>query len=64
MQEYSLPAEPQEKSKNTEVGSLSLLSWISMPNPGIKPGSPHGRRIHYQLSYQGSPVSLKANYSL
>jgi hypothetical protein len=35
-----------------------------MPNPGIKPGSPHGRRIHYQLSYQGSPVSLKASYSL
>ena len=23
----SLPAEPQEKPKNTEVGSLSLLQW-------------------------------------
>ena len=25
---YSLPAAPQGKPKNTEVGTLSLLQWI------------------------------------
>ena len=28
LQVDSLPAEPQGKPKNTEVGSLSLLQWI------------------------------------
>ena len=28
LQVGSLPAEPQGKPKNTEVGSLSLLQWI------------------------------------
>ena len=28
LQVDSLPAEPQEKPKNTRVGSLSLLQWI------------------------------------
>ena len=28
LQADSLPAEPQEKPKNTGVGSLSLLQWI------------------------------------
>ena len=28
LQADSLPAEPQGKPKNTEVGSLSLLQWI------------------------------------
>ena len=31
-----------------------------LPNPGIKPGSPHCRRILYQLSHQGSPIHSKA----
>ena len=35
----SLPAEPQEKPKNTGVGSLSLLLGI-FPTPGIEPRSP------------------------
>ena len=29
LQADSLPAEPQRKPKNTGVGSLSLLQWIS-----------------------------------
>ena len=36
----------------------SGLPWPppgDLPNPGIKPGLPHCRRILYQLSYQGSP---------
>ena len=35
----SLPAEPQEKPKNTGVGSLTLLLG-NLPNPGIEPVSP------------------------
>ena len=35
----SLPAETQEKPKNTGVGSLSLLQ-MDLPYPGIKSGSP------------------------
>ena len=37
LQADSLPAESQGKSKNTGVGSLSLLQWIS--DPGIELGS-------------------------
>ena len=39
LQADSLPAEPQEKPKNTEVGSL-IPSPADLPNPGIKRGSP------------------------
>ena len=39
---------------NTEVGSLSLLQGI-FPTQGSNPGLLHCQRIHYQLSYQGSP---------
>ena len=39
LQADSLPAEPQEKTKNTGVGSLSLLQR-NLPDPGVKPGSP------------------------
>ena len=59
LQADSLPAEPQGKTKNTGMGSLSLLQWL--PDPGIELGSPslqadslpilHYRRILYQLSY-------------
>ena len=48
----SLPAKPQGKPKNTEVGSLSLLQWIS-PTQGSNQGLLHCRRILYQLSYEG-----------
>ena len=46
----SLPAEPQEKPKNTGVGSLSL-SPENLLNPGIKPGSP-------ALQADSSPTEL------
>ena len=50
----ALPAEPPEKSKNTGVGSLSLLQGI-FPTQEFNQGLLHCRRILYQLSYQGSP---------
>ena len=50
---YSLPAEPQGKPKNTEVGSLSLLQRI-FPTQESNRVLLHCRRIIYQLSYQGN----------
>ena len=35
----SLPAEPQEKSKNTGVSNLSIPP-VDLPDPGVKLGSP------------------------
>ena len=52
LQVDSLPAEPQGKSKNTGVGSLSLLQGIS-PTQKSNQGFLHCRWILYQLSYQG-----------
>ena len=40
LQADSLPAELQEKPKNTGVGSQSIPSPADLPNPGIKLGSP------------------------
>ena len=54
LQADSLPAEPQGKSKNTGVGSLSLLQWIFLTQE-LNQGLLHCRWIPYQLSYQGSP---------
>ena len=53
LQVDSLSAEPQGKSKNTGVGSLSLLQIFltQESNQGLL----HCRRILYQLSYEGSP---------
>ena len=53
-----LPAEPQGKSKNTRMGSLSLLQLI-FPTQESNRGLLHCRWIHYQLSYQGSLSLLK-----
>ena len=50
----SLPAKPQEKPKNTGVGSLSLLQQI-FPTQESNWGLLHCKRILYQLSYEGSP---------
>ena len=50
----SLPAEPQEKPKNTEVGSLSLLQGI-FSTQGSNPGLSNCRWTLYQLSQKGSP---------
>ena len=54
LQVDSLPAEPQgkPKTKNTGVGSLSLLQWIFMTQR-LNQGLLHCRQILYQLSYQG-----------
>ena len=49
----SSPAEPQEKSKNTGVGSLSFLQWI-VPIQESNWGLLHCGWILYQLRYQGS----------
>ena len=54
LQEDSLPAETQEKTKNIRVGSLSLLQWM-FPSQESNWGLLHHRRILHQLSYQGSP---------
>ena len=47
-----MPAEAQEKPKNTGVGSLSLLQWIFLTQESNQ-DLLHCRRILYQLSYQG-----------
>ena len=60
LQADSLPAEPQGKPNNTEVGSLSLLQWI-FPTQELNWGLLHCRWILYQLSYQGNPFQTKGN---
>ena len=52
LQPDSLPAEPQEKPKNTGVVSLSLLQQI-FPTQQLNQGLLNCRWILYQLSYQG-----------
>ena len=49
LQADSLPAEPQGKSKNTGVGTLSLLQR-SLVTQEPKQGLLHCRQILYQLS--------------
>ena len=58
LQADSLPAEPQGKPKNTWESSLSLLQQIFQTQES-KWGLLHGRRILYQLSYQGSHSRAK-----
>ena len=58
LQVDSLPAEPQEKPKNTGVGSLSLLQQI-FPTQESNQGLLHCRWILYQLNFQGSPMPLQ-----
>ena len=52
LQADSLPAEPPGKSKNTGVGSLSLLQR-TFPTQESNQGLLHCGQILYQLSYQG-----------
>jgi len=54
LQEDSLPAEPQRKSKNTRMGSLSLFQRIFLTQE-LNWRLLHCRQILHQLSYQGSP---------
>ena len=53
----SLPAEPQGKPKNTEVGSLSRLQQI-FPTQESNQGLLHCRRILCQLSQERSPNTV------
>ena len=52
LQADSLPVESQGESKNTGVGSLSLLQQI-FPTQEWNPALLHCRQILYHLSYQG-----------
>ena len=63
LQADSLPAEPQGKPKNIEVGSLSLLQQI-FPTQESNWGFLHCRWILYQLSYQGKPRNNKYIFSV
>ena len=58
LQADSLPAEPQGKPKNTGVDSLSLLQQI-FPTQELNWGLLHCSWILYQLSYQGSPPTVR-----
>ena len=57
LQADSSPAKPQEKSKNTAVGSLSLLQWIRIriPNPGIRPETPVWQEDSLPAELSGKP---------
>ena len=54
LQADSLPAKPQRKPKDTEMGSLSLLQRI-FPTEESNQGLLNCRQILYHLSYQGRP---------
>ena len=56
LQADSLPAEPQQKPKNTGVGILSFLQQIFLIQE-LNWGLLHCRRILYQLNYQGIPIA-------
>jgi len=56
LQMDSLSSEPPGKSKNTGMGSPSLLQQIFLTQ-GLNQGLLHCRWILYQLSYQGSPFT-------
>ena len=55
LQTDSLPAEPQEKPKNTGVGSLSHLQG-NLPDPGIEPGSPALQADSLPTELSGKPT--------
>ena len=67
---YSLPAEPQGKSKNSGVGSLSLLQQIfptqvlTFPTQTLNQGLLRCRLILYQLSYQARKRWIKISAAL
>ena len=56
LQPYELYSPWTSPGQTTGVGSLSLLQGI-FPTQGLNPGLLHGRRILYQLSHKGSPLS-------
>ena len=52
-----LPAEPQEKPKNTGVGNLSILQGIFLTQE-LDQGLLHCRQILYELSYLSTFIFL------
>ena len=60
LQADSLSADPQGKSRNSGVGSLSVLQWV-FPTLESNQGLLHCRWILYQLSYQGRRCLTKGN---
>ena len=55
---YSLQPHRLYSAWNSPGQILELVVFSSpgdLPNPGIKPRSPHCRRIFYQLSHKGNP---------
>ena len=56
LQPHGLYSPQNSPDQDTGVGSLSLLQGIFVTQ-GLNPGPPHCRRILYQLSYQGSPMT-------
>ena len=59
LQADSLPAEPQEKPKNTGVGSLSLLQGLF--HTGIEPGSPALQADSLPTELSGKPFQILVN---
>ena len=57
LQMDSLSSEPPGKSKNTGMGSLSLLQQVFLTQE-LTWGLLHCRQILYQLSYEGSPYII------
>ena len=57
LQPHGLHSPWNSPGQNTGVGSLSLLQGI-FPTQGSNSGLLHCRQILYQLSHQGSPVSM------
>ena len=51
------------EAQEYQSGALSLLQWI-FPTQESNHGVLHFRQILYQLSYQGSPFSLKGYNTL
>jgi len=58
--DFFLPAELPGKLKSTGVGSLSLLQQIFLTQESNQ-GLLHFRQSLYQLSYQGSPITIEEN---
>ena len=57
LQVDSLPSDPPGKPMNTGMDNLSLLQGI-FPIQESNQGLLHGRQILYQLSYQGTPLTM------
>ena len=58
LQADSLPAEPQGKPKNINVGGLSLLQWI-FPTQGSNPGL-----LHCSWQVDSLPTELSGKPSI